>query len=297
ARKPAARAASAVWRPTVNAGSATSASRRGWRAMARAAFALVITTALKGARGSSKSTASMRSSGANVTWWPRARRRATVRSPSCCGRVTSNRTPSHDRCTSVSRAQRSASRSRVVRCRRRSRVYPRPAPECAQVGQARLAWTVPLRGGPGSAVPERVEDARQRAYGFAAARAAPDPGHATSDVSQECSSLRASHRREEVGASALLELAAGLRAETDGIGGGALALRLEKAATVGLGDQAAKAQSPGGDGGVACNRRAAGAFEHREEGTLGRERGRGVGVVDGGEQRERALVVAARLDG
>src|SRR6266446_5953031 len=30
-RKPAARAASAVWRPTVNAGSAMSASRQGWR--------------------------------------------------------------------------------------------------------------------------------------------------------------------------------------------------------------------------------------------------------------------------
>src|SRR5262249_59730652 len=129
------------------------------------------------------------------------------------------------------------------------------------------------------------EDARQRDHGFAAARAARDPGHATSDVSQECSSLRASHRREEVGASALLELAAGFGAETYGIGGGALALRLENAATVGLGDQAAKAQSPGGDGGVACNRRAAGAFEHREEGTLGRERGPGVGGGGGGGER------------
>src|SRR6516165_8576374 len=48
---------------------------------------------------------------------------------------------------------------------------------------------------------------------------------------------------------------------------------------------------------MARDRRAAGALEHREEGALGRERGRGVGVVDGGEQRERALVVAARLDG
>src|SRR6516162_11763716 len=199
ARKPAARAASAVWRPTVNTGSAMSASRRGWRAMARAAFALVIATALNGSRGSSKSTGSTRKSGASVTWWPRARRRAAVRSPSCCGRVTSKRTPSH-------------------RC-------------------------------------------------------------------------------EEIGARALLELAAGLGAETHGIGGGALPLRLEHAAAVGLGDQAAKAQSPGGDDGVTRDRRAAGAFEHREEGTLGRERGRSVGVVDDGEQRERALVVAARLDG
>src|SRR5439155_152962 len=103
-------------------------------------------------------------------------------------------------------------------------------------------------------------------------------------------SLRASHRREEVGARALLELAAGLGAETHGIGGGALPLGFEDAAAVGLGDQAAKAQSPGGDDGVARDRRAAGALEHRKEGALGRERGRGVGVVDGGEQRERGIV-------
>jgi hypothetical protein len=31
----------------------------------------------------------------------------------------------------------------MMRCRHRSRVYPRSAPRCAQVGQARLAWTVP----------------------------------------------------------------------------------------------------------------------------------------------------------
>src|SRR5262249_23208026 len=34
---------------------------------------------------------------------------------------------------------------RVVRCRHRSRVYPRSALKCAQVGQARLAWTVTHR--------------------------------------------------------------------------------------------------------------------------------------------------------
>jgi len=107
----------------------------------------------------------------------------------------------------------------------------------------------------------------------------------------------ASHRREEIGAGALLELAAGFGTETHGIGGGALPLGLEHATAVGLGDQSVKAQPPGGDDGMARDRRAAGALEHREEGALGRERGRGVGVVDGGEQRERALVVAARLDG
>src|SRR5262249_46449640 len=34
---------------------------------------------------------------------------------------------------------------RVVRCRHRSRVYPRSALKCAQVRQARLAWTVTPR--------------------------------------------------------------------------------------------------------------------------------------------------------
>src|SRR5262249_43645620 len=49
----------------------------------------------------------------------------------------------------VSRAQRSVTRSVTVRCRHRSRVYPRSALKCAQVGQARLAWTVTARGGYG----------------------------------------------------------------------------------------------------------------------------------------------------
>src|SRR5215831_5804998 len=41
---------------------------------------------------------------------------------------------------------RSAARvQRVVRCRHRSRVYPRSALKCAPVGQARLAWTVTHR--------------------------------------------------------------------------------------------------------------------------------------------------------
>ena len=48
--------------------------------------------------------------------------------------------------------------------------------------------------------------------------------------------------------------------------------------------------------GMARNRRAAGAVEHREERALGRERGRGVGVVDRVEQGANARVVVARLD-
>src|SRR5215831_13237065 len=70
-----------------------------------------------------------------------------------------------------------AAQHEVVRCRHRSRVYPRSALKCAQVGQARLAWTVRVRGDPGSAVPWRVEDARKRAYRSTSFRAAPHPGH------------------------------------------------------------------------------------------------------------------------
>src|SRR4029453_6795126 len=51
----------------------------------------------------------------------------------------------------------------------RSRVYPRSATKCPQVGQARLAWTVTVRGGPGSAA--------HRSTSF---RAAPHPGHLAS---------------------------------------------------------------------------------------------------------------------
>src|SRR5262249_3653504 len=122
-------------------------------------------------------------------------------------------------------------------------------------------------------------------------------GVSTQALLSQQSTPSPSHRREEISAGALLELTRGLGAETNGIADGALTLRLQHVAAVGLGDQAVKAQSPGGDGGMTRDRRATRALEHREEGALGRERGRGVGVVDGGKQRERALVVAARLDG
>src|SRR2546428_11999830 len=90
--------------------------------------------------------------------------------------------------------------------------------------------TVAVRDGPGSAV-----------HRFAAARAAPHPGHVGPSVSRECRpSSNASHRREEIGACALLELAAGLGTETNRSDGGTMALRLQHLAAVGLGDQAAK---------------------------------------------------------
>src|SRR5262249_9813021 len=110
------------------------------------------------------------------------------------------------------------------------------------------------------------------------------------------SELMTSHRREEISAGAVLELARGLGTETNGIGDGTLTLRLQPVAAVGLGGHAATAQSAGGAGGMRRDRRATGALEHREEGALGRKRGRGVGVVDRSEERERALIVAARLD-
>jgi len=63
-------------------------------------------------------------------------------------------------CEKVSRARsaapqgrsRPSSRAMGVRCRHRSRVYPRSAFKCAQVGYTRLAWTATVPHGPGSAV-------------------------------------------------------------------------------------------------------------------------------------------------
>jgi hypothetical protein len=60
-----------------------------------------------------------------------------------------------------------------MRCRHRSRVYPRSALKCAQVGQARLAWTVTVRGGPGSAVHRYASAPRCTASGTRGVRRAP----------------------------------------------------------------------------------------------------------------------------
>jgi hypothetical protein len=53
----------------------------------------------------------------------------------------------------VSRAQRSTSKAKWCAADTDLGFTRGSAPICAQVGQARLAWTVAVRGGPGSAVP------------------------------------------------------------------------------------------------------------------------------------------------
>src|SRR2546430_16132992 len=111
------------------------------------------------------------------------------------------------------------------------------------------------------------------------------------------SKASSSHRREEIGAGALLELAAGLGTETTRSDGGTMALRLQHLAAVGLGDQAAKREAAAGNGGMASNRRATGSLEHGEEGALGGERGRGRRVTDGAHEIERVLVVCTGLAG
>src|ERR1700674_4849400 len=55
---------------------------------------------------------------------------------------------------------------------------------------------------------------------------------------------------EEIGAGTRLELAAGILAERKGVGDGALTLRLECLAAVGLGDQPMKMQPAGADDGM-----------------------------------------------
>src|SRR5690242_5331217 len=67
---------------------------RACAAIARAALALVVSTAENGSDPKSAATGSIRNSGASITTWPRARRTAAVRSPSSRGRVTSRRTQS-----------------------------------------------------------------------------------------------------------------------------------------------------------------------------------------------------------
>jgi hypothetical protein len=81
ARKPTARAASAVRRPTANAVIAVSCARPGWSAMARAAFALVTRrrqNACSGARCDRLCPQQRR----RTTAWLRARKACAVRSPS-----------------------------------------------------------------------------------------------------------------------------------------------------------------------------------------------------------------------
>src|SRR5262249_14195491 len=121
------------------------------------------------------------------------------------------------------------------------------------------------------------------------------PAH---DVVERCElEPIASHRREEIGPGALLELAAGFGAEANGGSDGAVTLRLDDFAAIGLGNQAAKREPTAGDGGITRNRRAAGTFEHGEKGAFGGQCRGGRGVTDGEYEIEHALVVAARLNG
>ena len=77
---------------------------------------------------------------------------------------------------------------------------------------------------------------------------------------------------------------------------GAFAQNLERGAAVGLYDHAAELDGAVVDPCVAADRRAAGAVEHGEESALGGHRGRGIGIVDLGDQRARRRVVGAGLD-
>src|SRR5260370_506991 len=104
-------------------------------------------------------------------------------------------------------------------------------------------------------------------------------------------------RRKEIGAGAELELARGFGAEARRVGDGAVTLRLQHDAAVGLGDEPAKREPAAGDGGMAGDRGAARALEHREERALGAKRRRGRSVIDGAQERKRAPVIAARVDG
>ena len=56
-------------------------------------------------------------------------------------------------------------------------------------------------------------------------------------------------------------------------------------------------QPAAGNARMAGDRGAAGALEHGEEGALGRERGGGLRVIDSSDERQRARIIGAHLDG
>src|SRR6516165_1328518 len=77
---------------------------------------------------------------------------------------------------------------------------------------------------------------------------------------------------EEIRRRAALQFEPGIGTEPRGVGDGTVARRLVGFAAVGPQDHPAERDLAGGNARMACNGRAAGAVEHREEGALGADR-------------------------
>ena len=148
--KPAARAPSAVRRPTANTGSPKSSCARGCRSSARIALRLVTMMPVQGpAPRSTFGTASTRSKGATTTSWPRVRKAAAVRSPSGSGRVTRSRTQitpqrRRERDSVAARGRpRHARPRRGASLLRQARIAPH---DLAMLGRSEAGWEYTIIG-------------------------------------------------------------------------------------------------------------------------------------------------------